>query len=110
MATTQFTDETVSDVQQRPRYDNQVPGSYFGTDGAGFEHYFVMGAQRMRVTDGDEVRTFRIPHDKDLVDWAIQTVEQHKAYWADVRLDPPQHLWLEGAVPVGEFREVRANG
>jgi len=33
--------------------DEQIDpnGSFFGTDGAGFEHYYQMGARRMTVVD-----------------------------------------------------------
>lgn len=89
-----------------------IPGSYFGTDGAGFEHYWSSATRTMTVLNPEsgEAREFEIPselHDPDarpMVDWAIDTIEQHGEAWVDVRTGREhERKWLQGELPVGEF-------
>lgn len=100
MATAQ---QRKTDAEQQTESD--VPGAYFGTDGAGFDHYWMSGDRYMRVTDGDDVRKFKIPDGESLVDWAIHSVVEHDAYWEQIKLDPPKCYWLTGELEVGERKE-----
>lgn len=105
MSTTQRGKE-VSDASAE---NNQIDpaGSYFGTDGAGFEHYFSMGSRRMTVVDqaAGESKTFKIGNiDNALVEWAINTIVQHDGtLWEEIRLDPARADVLTGDVEDEEF-------
>lgn len=91
---------------------DSVPGSYFGTDGRGFEHYYSVGTRIVTMVDPetDERKTMHIPEaeapeDAPLLDYAIHVVEEWEAYWEEIRLDEPKRSWLKGDVPVGEPAE-----
>jgi len=105
MATTQHGKEVSDASADNDQID--PAGSYFGTDGAGFEHYFQMGSRRMTVVDqaAGESRTFKIPHiDNALAEWAINTIVQHDgAMWQDIRLSSARADVLTGDVEDDEF-------
>lgn len=88
------------------RTDN-IPGWLLGVDAAGFEHYWSVADQTVYVTDGDDVREFEIPEERDLIDWGIKTVEQHEAAWQEFKAgSPTKEAWLTGELEVGEFLGV----
>ena len=98
------TNATTHDGKRRP-----VPGTFFGTDGAGFEHYYEMASRTMTMVDREagKRRQFTIPEsetpgDRPLIDWAIHTVKQHGAAWETIKVDQPERAWLQGDVPVGD--------
>ena len=85
-----------------------VPGAYFGRDGNGNEHYYQSATRKMTVVTDEATKTYGIDYDQDLIDWAIATVEETGAYWAEVRVEEPKNKWLTGELPVGEFEEADA--
>jgi len=110
MATKQRGKE-VSDAQKENQID--PAGSYFGTDGAGFEHYYCMGNRRMTVVDrgAGESKTFKIPHiENALVEWAVNTIVANDgALWQDIKLDPGREQVLTGEVEDEEFERRLAH-
>lgn len=107
MATTQAHKNDTADRRA------DVPGTYFGTDGAGFDHYYSMGSRKMTVVDGDDTRTFKIPTsfegDGILLRWAVHTMAEHDgAYWNEIHLDPQYADVLCGRVEDEEFERILA--
>ena len=94
-----------NDVVETPA---DVPGSYLGTDGNGWQHYYQMATRKVTVVDGDERKTFRVGRDQTLIEWAAATVRETGAHWQDIRLDSEAEAVLTGEISLAELKEVQA--
>ena len=89
MSTKPLTGEESTGTQVEPNVLDGVPAhaNYWGTDGAGDEHYWSVSEYTMYVDTDDGVEGFDIHETpcEDLVDWAIH-IALKRGYWADVDL------------------------
>ena len=86
---------------------DDVPGSYLGTDGNGWQHYYQMGTRKVTVVDGDERKTFRVGREQTLIEWAAATIRETGAHWQDIRLDSEAEAVLTGEISLAELKEAQ---